>query len=585
MSYPSPATRVMAVSSMILVLTGTALLLWFFHDRFWLPYDEGQYAHSAERLLDGEVLHRDIHEWHMGYVHFVNAAALKVFGRNLLSLRYPLMFCAFFQTWLMYRMFLSRGGGVALAAAFSLLALSWIQFMNPTPNWYALFLMVWIIYLLERGTVHQEPGHPSSFLFHIPHSAFYIPLGVLLMTLFLFRQLSGLFAGMAVFSYLLVSERQVLNTRQRLPGQILLGGLVFLLVGYFYKSSDMLGFMLFGFWPCAVGVSSISRVSVSPVQIGKMGLGLTAGALLAFAPLLAYHVWHGSLWYWYVDTIRDALNIPALPHLKEWSYTYFLSAAWQSVHTVCSGPRILNALFWAMLPGLAFLNGVALWRQRQRVGASTEAVLPWLALFYAPVSVFNQTPIYLFYSAGLSLCALLWLCVDMSGMLRRMVMGLAGLMIFVGTFYQAGQQFRTRYFLSTVAGERLALLRCTALVRAPLWMPAESCQEYTRLVELIHTFGKTGLFAFPNNAELYFLSGAPNRFRFHNTALGLRTAADVDALLANLRAQPPGLVINHRDSVYHTRISTPVLAWVHEHYFLIDRVGEFDVYSYFSRNG
>src|SRR4029453_14699153 len=55
-------------------------LLWFFHRRFWYAPDEGNYAHVAQRLLAGEVLHRDVQDVHPGYINLLNGAAFRLFG-------------------------------------------------------------------------------------------------------------------------------------------------------------------------------------------------------------------------------------------------------------------------------------------------------------------------------------------------------------------------------------------------------------------------------------------------------------------------------------------------------------------------
>ena len=68
-----------------------SLLLWHFHDRYFYPTDDGFYAHIAERLLNGAVLHLDVQDIHPGYIHFVHAAAFRLFGMDIVSLRYPLM--------------------------------------------------------------------------------------------------------------------------------------------------------------------------------------------------------------------------------------------------------------------------------------------------------------------------------------------------------------------------------------------------------------------------------------------------------------------------------------------------------------
>src|SRR6267142_4918610 len=58
----------------------SGILLGHYYNRFWCPQDEGVFAHVAQRLLDGEVLNKDIEELHPGYANFINALALGLFG-------------------------------------------------------------------------------------------------------------------------------------------------------------------------------------------------------------------------------------------------------------------------------------------------------------------------------------------------------------------------------------------------------------------------------------------------------------------------------------------------------------------------
>ena len=73
------------------------VVLLYFHNRFWWPPDEGQYAHTAERILHGEILNSDVQEIHTGYLNFLHAAAFALAGEKLVSLRYPLIFVALIQ--------------------------------------------------------------------------------------------------------------------------------------------------------------------------------------------------------------------------------------------------------------------------------------------------------------------------------------------------------------------------------------------------------------------------------------------------------------------------------------------------------
>src|SRR5262245_60621738 len=67
-------------------LAFVTLIVAYFHNRFWWPPDDGASAYVASRLLAGDVLNVDIRDVHPGYVHFIHAAALKIFGEDIVSL-------------------------------------------------------------------------------------------------------------------------------------------------------------------------------------------------------------------------------------------------------------------------------------------------------------------------------------------------------------------------------------------------------------------------------------------------------------------------------------------------------------------
>ena len=117
------------------VLILNAALLWHFHDRYWYPTDDGFYANIAERLLTGEVLGRDIQDIHPGLIHFVHAAALRIFGVDLVSLRYPLLAAGFVQSLFAYLLLRRRGVLVAAAGSIASVAIGVLQFFDPSPSW------------------------------------------------------------------------------------------------------------------------------------------------------------------------------------------------------------------------------------------------------------------------------------------------------------------------------------------------------------------------------------------------------------------------------------------------------------------
>jgi hypothetical protein len=117
-----------------------AVYVWHVLARGWVPHDEGALAQSAQRILQGELPHRDFTEIYTGGLSYLNALAFRFWGVRLFSLR--LMLYGFFLLWLpvlfyAYRQF----AGPCLAAGFTLLAVAWSvpNYTGAVPSWYNLF--------------------------------------------------------------------------------------------------------------------------------------------------------------------------------------------------------------------------------------------------------------------------------------------------------------------------------------------------------------------------------------------------------------------------------------------------------------
>src|SRR5262249_3659035 len=109
-------------------------------DRGWVPHDDGSLAHMAERVLDGELPHRDFDDIYTGGLSFLSAGAFKLLGINLLSIRITLL--AFFLAFIaaFYSIAL-RFASPAIAAAVTLLGVVWSvpNYYAGMPSWYNLF--------------------------------------------------------------------------------------------------------------------------------------------------------------------------------------------------------------------------------------------------------------------------------------------------------------------------------------------------------------------------------------------------------------------------------------------------------------
>jgi 4-amino-4-deoxy-L-arabinose transferase-like glycosyltransferase len=109
--------------------------------RGWMPFDDGALAQSAERLLQGELPHRDFDDIYTGGLAFLNAGAFRLFGTNLWSMRLALL--AVFVAWVPSVYYIaSRLVRPIAAGAVTLLAVVWSlpNYTAAMPSWYNLFL-------------------------------------------------------------------------------------------------------------------------------------------------------------------------------------------------------------------------------------------------------------------------------------------------------------------------------------------------------------------------------------------------------------------------------------------------------------
>jgi hypothetical protein len=570
----SPPTRLLA-AGFLASLLANALLLAAFHDAAWWPPDEGNYAHVAERILNGDVLNRDVQDVHAGAINFLNAAALGLFGRSLVALRYPLALAALASGALLFYLFRSRGPWLAAAAALAPVALGVLQFLNPTAHWYSLLLFFLIVACLEEVPPAAR-GRTEL-------------LGFLAGALFLFRQLSGVLVAIGLVAWLLAEPSQDSPGRPRgrlaaLAARATLAVAALGLAGYLLQVADPAGFALFGAAPLALLLGALMRPAAGNRRCLLTLARLTAGAAVAFAPLVLYHAVHGSLASWYQDTVLAPARLASMEFIDDQRFSALIGRGLAALLAPASAAEAVNGVFWMILPFAAALLGglvirgvLGMARRGTGVGA-----LPFLAVFYAVVSLHYQIPIYLFYTLGATLAGLLWLAGERGRWTRTAAVAAVLALSAVGVAFHAGQPI-LRTWDHVMAGRREPLVSSvvpSGLARCGLRITPEDRALYAGLVALIERETAPGeeIFAVPSNAELYFLAGRPNPFRFFNFALGVSDRASADAVAERLRSRPPRLVFYNPKDKYNTPLSREVMATVAASYELLGERGPFRIY-------
>jgi 4-amino-4-deoxy-L-arabinose transferase-like glycosyltransferase len=121
--------------------------------RGWIPHDAGAYALAAERVLRGELPHRDFIDLYSGGLTLLNAATMRVFGVNLVAIRYPVFLL--FLAWIPAVFNLARRFASERAAALATLlaiAMSLPNYSEAVPSWYNLFFATFGVLALFRFT-------------------------------------------------------------------------------------------------------------------------------------------------------------------------------------------------------------------------------------------------------------------------------------------------------------------------------------------------------------------------------------------------------------------------------------------------
>ncbi len=560
--------QVSALALVAVACVSTAILL-YFHNRFWWPPDDGAYAHVASRILGGEVLNFEVQDIHLGYINFANAIWLWLFGADLVSQRYPLAVMTVVQACLIFRLILPWGLPMALTGAFAMSTLSFVQFLNPTAHWYALFVFVLIVWVLAR------PRLDTRWRLEL--------LGYLIITLVLFRQLSGALVAIGALAYLFAETPERRDTGNPWLARVLILVMAALLAAYLCLKTDIVALLLFAVGPLGALIWAARVTEWGGGGTLRLIVRLTLGGVLALAPLAAYHAWHGSLATWLDDTVWSALHLTALDFMGKPSYMTMVFLGARQLFPPENLGVFLNGLFWIVLPLVPLGIGVALASGLFRAGRKSAAFhpLPFLAAFYALVSTHYQIPVYLFYSTAITLCALLVLCADGIAWRRHAAVGVVVALSATGLWYQAGQPL-SRSLAEIAAGERVPYVRAQGIARASLWMTVEDARQYRALIDLVEreTPAEGAILALPFNPELNFLTGRRNPVRFFNAGFGLPDEDAFRDAVEAMRRDPPGLVFHRPDDKYNTSYSARLLDYVRARYEPLPSQGGFDIYRY-----
>ena len=597
-----------------LVISG--VYLGFYLTRMWYPHDEGGLGQSAERVLGGEVPHRDFDEPYTGLLTYVHALAFRIGGVRLPVLRVPLYLATLLWLAAFFRISL-RFVGPPAASAITLLALAWSVPNYPAsmPSWYNLFFATFGVAALLRWTETRGwrwlflagfAGGISfliklSGLFYVAGAALYllfatwlpavpgasaraagarrrvvavaITLGLALFVVLLWRSVAPYYWPRVIIHFVLPGALLALALAIREWGtpadsaserlRRLLGAALPFTLGF------ALPVAAFGFGFAAAGglPALLVGVFVAPfrrLQFASMRAPAPYWVLAAFplAVLLRPRPDSGDRkWAWFAALAAVLLGLVLLLASTN-SFPHRI--VWQSVRSLVP---ILTALVAATIarPGLA-----AAWQAGSHNGVVALAMVTAMAsLIQFPFSA----PTYFLYVAPLILLTLVALVQGM----RRTPRPLATV---TGAFYAAFAVFLVTPGAVVGLGARYEAVHNTVrlqLPRAGLRVKPDEAELYSILIPTVQEVANGGpIWAGPDSPEVYFLSGFRNRsraiFDFLNPA-----NLDPATLLRNLQDEGVRAVVVNQTPSFSPRLPDDLLAELRVRFPRGMRIGRFEL--------
>jgi hypothetical protein len=571
----APRPTLARAACFLACVTFAAAAMVHFHDQQWNGYDDGAYLHVADRIVAGEVLNRDVADHHAGYVNFANALALRLFGNDAVSLRYPLAVMGVINAVLAFWLLVPAGLPYATAGSVATTCLSFVQFMNPTANWYGLTLT----FVIAAVMAWARPGGTTR----------YLALGLLVGLVFLFRQLTGVFVAMGVLFYVLLELPQQSRGGGAWAGKALMFVMAAGLAGYLLRKTDVITFFMYGVWPLALLGWGVARSRAANGDVLRLLVRLGAGAVVASLPLLAYHLYHGSLGAWFHDTVVAAAAMNTLSYLE--GFRYWRSCMLNGARSVVRPDHFVDGavgVFWLVMPALPVLAGAMvtwlLWRRPGNDNWEREnnwprlAPLPVLGVFYFLVALHFQKWLYFFFGAPVLLVGLLAMMPLAAPVVRRTAVSTVLVLSLVGFVFLAGP------VRAVVPGREQPLVEAKEhrVPRLGLQLEKSQAELYRQIVEITERETAEGdpILVAPLSPEIYYVTGRRNPTRSYNMSLDLRSPADVERFMGEISrdGSRPKLVFYYPKNNYNTPQARALMERVKERYSPAGQCGPFEVY-------
>ena len=537
------------------------LISWYFHDRFWWGPDDAYFGYTAQLILSGEILHKDIPVIHSGLNYLINAFMLHLGGGDLVALRYPLIAITVIQTGLAYKLAEKHGMFIAVTAAVIMLVFSFIQFINPSPNWYTLFFAILAAYVLSQ----MDARHAKTIVL----------AGFLVGIVFLLRQLTGVILAVAVTTVIFLANSKFDRKERLISGKIILGLLALSLGIYVLKASNPTGIILIGIYPILILFVCARNCVVGWRRALEIIAYLLAGAIISTIPLAIYYGVNGAFFDWLYGMLIRPFEFISHPMFEKPTFLHVILFGLKELFD--GNMAALGGLFfWISLVLAPMILGFVTLRQLAR-NPNEIPTLGLIASIYSLVAIHFQIPLYLFFCIPIVLLSLL-LSIK-SKKMQRATAGLILILSAMAVFGQAGQPI-TRGLAGISINER-PVYEPDLVPNTSIIVPEQEAEKYQQVLDIIEKCSNPSdsIYAFPMNPEIYFLSKRKRAFDFIVSHIGFSSEKHFDDALAVINSdQAPALIFHDEDDKYNSALASELLEQAKPHYVEIAKITDWTVY-------
>ena len=608
--YNNRTKRRMSMLVPLLVWLACAAYMGMNLKRGWVPWDEGILGQSAERVLNGEMPHKDFAEVYTGGLSYLNALVFRLFGINLMYLRYVLF--GFFLVWVpavyaLAREFLEPW----IAGGVTLLAVAWSVPNYPAamPSWFLLFFATFGTLALSR-------------YINRPKMHWLILAGLCGGLSFLFKSL-GIYFIAAGLLFLIFREQdlsQVADGRpQRTPTYTwFLAGcmtvLVLLLVKLVMFRGGVAEFLHFVLPSLAIALLLVGRERT----LSKVGskerfsnLFATAGPFLAAAVLpvalyFLFYWWHGGLMglirglfilpfrrihYAYFEAPDSVLELPALFAAFILFVAARLAGRARSVLSLLIA-LVATLLFFtsrkwnpSYLIGLYSLRGIVpaivitmLIFRFGKTGSKADKMDERTFLLFAVTSLFSliqfpfAAPIYFSYVAPLAILLLAKL-IYQSDVAPKNLVCAGGLFYLCFAIFIFKSYAMSDRFIPVDEDVPLTLARA-----GNIRVSHQQAAQYEVLIPFVQTLaGSSPIIAGPDCPEVYFLAGLRNPTPF---LLEFLDTSNYAAEMQTILDQPNFIkvVVINTEPAFSSYARDQLIPLADKYFVESRKIGSFQVY-------